>query len=127
MTTTTRRNIIAGAAALPLLPALAVPVTLPLLPVAAYAGTTNATDAAWPAYRAARARYEENRRARTAFEAALPIGRVPCMAEFEDVEEWRPLSNAWHEERAQYPENPFHLDDDALDAFIDRTGDQARE
>ncbi len=39
MTTTTRRNIIAGAAALPLLPAtaLAVPVTLPLLPVSAFA------------------------------------------------------------------------------------------
>ncbi len=41
MTTTTRRNIIAGAAALPLLPALAVPVTLPLLPVASYAQPAN--------------------------------------------------------------------------------------
>ncbi len=34
---TTRRKVIAGAAALPLLPALAVPVTLPLLPVSAFA------------------------------------------------------------------------------------------
>ena len=37
MTSTTRRNIIVGAAALPLLPALAASVTLPLLPVSAYA------------------------------------------------------------------------------------------
>ncbi len=39
MNTTTRRTILAGAAALPLLPAaaLAVPVTLPLLPVSALA------------------------------------------------------------------------------------------
>ncbi len=37
MTTTTKRNIIVGAAALPLLPALAVPVTLSLLPVSALA------------------------------------------------------------------------------------------
>ncbi len=36
--TTTRRTVLAGAAALPLLPAaaLAVPVTLPLLPVSAF-------------------------------------------------------------------------------------------
>ena len=46
--------------------------------------------------------------------------RTPSsQADFEDVEEWRPLNNAWHEERAQYPENPFHLDDDALDALIE--------
>ena len=39
MHTTTRRNVIAGAATLPLLPAaaLAASVTLPLLPVSAYA------------------------------------------------------------------------------------------
>ena len=107
--------------------ALAVSVTLPLLPVSAFGSPNgkltsdlpaNASDAAWPGYCAARARYEENRRARTAFEAALPIGRAPCMAEFEDVEEWRPLSNAWYVERAQYPANPFDLDDDAIDAML---------
>ncbi len=38
--------------------ALAVPVTLPLLPVAAYATPANATDAAWAAREAAKARYE---------------------------------------------------------------------
>ncbi len=120
MHTITRRTALAGAAALPLLPAtaLAGPVTLPLLPVSAYA-SANATDAAWSAYEVATARYAENRRQVAAFEAALPTGPVPCMADFENVEEWRPLSNAWHEEHAQYPENPFHLDDDALDALTE--------
>ncbi len=39
---TTRRNVITGAAALPLLPAaaLAVPATLPLLPVSAFGVTS---------------------------------------------------------------------------------------
>ncbi len=69
MTTTTRRNIIVGAAALPLLPALAVPVTLPLLPVAAFATPGNATDAAWSAYEAAWARYDADKAARDAVEA----------------------------------------------------------
>ena len=51
---TTRRNIITGAAALPLLPAtaLAVPVTLPLLPVSALAAHA---DPAVEAYRMANA------------------------------------------------------------------------
>ncbi len=62
MTTTTRRNIIAGAAALPLLPALAVPVTLPLLPVSAFA--TPANDPAVEAY-------EEWRKAYRAFLVAM--------------------------------------------------------
>ncbi len=46
MNTTTRRKVIAGAAALPLLPAaaLAVPVTLPLLPVSAYAQPATAAE-----------------------------------------------------------------------------------
>jgi len=53
---TTRRTIIAGAAALPLLPAtaLAVPVTLPLLPASAYA---TPADPAVEAYRTWRAAY----------------------------------------------------------------------
>ena len=44
MTTTTRRTILAGAAALPLLPAaaLAAPITLPLLPVSELATETRA-------------------------------------------------------------------------------------
>ncbi len=59
MTTTTRRNIIAGAAALPLLPAtaLAVPVTLPLLPVSAFA---TPDDPAVAAYREWLAAYHAN-------------------------------------------------------------------
>jgi hypothetical protein len=96
-----------------------VPVTLPLLPVSAFAAPGNATDGAWAAYEVATARYAENRRQFAAFEAALPTGPVPRMSDFEDVEEWRPLSNAWREERGQYPENPVDLDDDALDAFIE--------
>ncbi len=52
MQTTTRRKILAGAAALPLLPvtALAASVTLPLLPVSAFAKP--AVDPVIPAYRA---------------------------------------------------------------------------
>ena len=72
--------------------ALAVPVTLPLLPMSAYAAPGNATDGAWAAYEVATARYTENKRQFAAFEAALPTGPVPCMADFEDVEEWRPLA-----------------------------------
>ncbi len=52
MTTTTRRNIIAGAAALPLLPALAVPVTLPLLPVSAFATPADPVVTAFAEWRA---------------------------------------------------------------------------
>ncbi len=61
---TTRRNVITGAAALPLLPAsaFAVPVTLPLLPVASYAQPADD-----PAIEA----YEEWRKAYRAFLIAL--------------------------------------------------------
>ena len=72
--TTTRRTVIAGAAALPLLPAaaLAVPVTLPLLPVPAFATPGNATDTAWSAYEAAKANYEAAHRDFEAMEDSLP-------------------------------------------------------
>ena len=106
-----RRKLIAAAAALP--------VALPLLPASVSAQPANATDAAWATYQAATANYAEHRSRYDAFEAALPTGPVPCMADFEEVEEWRPLNNAWHDERAQYPANPFDLDDDALDGFIE--------
>ncbi len=105
-----RRKLIAVAAALP--------VTLPLLPVASYA-SVNATDAAWAAYQTAKAGYAKHRSRYDAFEASLPTGPVPCMADFQEVEEWRPLSNAWHKERAQFPDNPFDLDDDALYVFCE--------
>ncbi len=54
MTTTTRRKLIAGAAALPLLPtaALAVPVTLPLLPVSAFAAPADPVVTAFSEWRA---------------------------------------------------------------------------
>ncbi len=61
MTTITRRT------------ALAVPVTLPLLPVSAFATPGNATDAAWSAYEAAKARYAADKAARDAVEAATGI------------------------------------------------------
>ena len=53
--------------------ALAVPVTLPLLPVSAFAQPGNATDAAWAAYEAAWARYDADKAARDAVEAATGI------------------------------------------------------
>ncbi len=57
MTTTTRRTVIAGAAALPLLPAaaLAVPVTLP-----AYATPADPAVEAYRTWRAANAAYERS-------------------------------------------------------------------
>ena len=61
MHTTTRRTVIA------------VPVTLPLLPVSAFATPGNATDAAWSAYEAAKARYAADKAARDAVEAATGI------------------------------------------------------
>ena len=72
MTTTTRRTVLAGAAALPLLPAtaLAVPVTLP---VASYAQPGNATDTSWAAYEAATACYNDDKAARDAVEAVTGI------------------------------------------------------
>ena len=53
--------------------ALAVPVTLPLLPVSAFAAPGNATDAAWAAYEAAWARYDADKAARDAVEAATGV------------------------------------------------------
>jgi hypothetical protein len=105
MTTTTRRNIIAGAAAMPLLPATAL------------AAPGNATDAAWSAYEAAKANYEANDQAYDAFEATIPIGPRPRFDDFEDRDEWESLADQWEQERAGYPDNPFRLDDDALDAL----------
>ena len=61
MTTTTRRTVIAGATALPLLPAaaLAVPVTLPLLPVSAFAQPDDPVIATYADWQAMRADYEQ--------------------------------------------------------------------
>ena len=61
-TTTTRRTIIAGAAALPLLPAtaLAVPVTLPRLPVASYAQPADPAVAAYRKWLVAHEAYERS-------------------------------------------------------------------
>jgi len=93
-----------------------VPVTLPLLPVSAFA-SANATDAAWSAYEAAKANYEASDQAYRAFEAVIPIGPMPRLDYFEDRDEWERLRDAWGQERAGYPDNPFRLDDDALDAL----------
>ena len=98
--------------------ALAVPVTLPLLPVSAYAGA-NATDAAWAAYEAAWANYDANEQAQDAFEAAIPIGPRPAFDEFGDRDEWERQYDAWGRERAKHTANPFALDDDQLDAMCD--------
>ena len=51
-------------------------VALPCIGVArsATAATGNATDAAWAAYEAGRARYAKNDQAYDAFEATIPIG-----------------------------------------------------
>ncbi len=53
--------------------ALAASVSLPLLPVSAFATPGNATDTAWSAYEAAKARYATDKAARDAVEAATGI------------------------------------------------------
>ena len=116
--TTTRRRILAGAAAVPLLPAaaLAAPVTLP---VASYAAPANATDAAWAAYEVALAAQQGNEQAYRAFEAALPVDPRPRFEDFEVSGEWNAAGEQWGQERAKYPANPFDLDDDQLDALCE--------
>ena len=109
--TTTRRRILAAAAALP--------VTLPLLPVASYAAPANATDAAWSAYKVARAAQEANAQGYHAFEAAIPISTQPMFGDFEVRGEWNAAGEQWGQERAKYPKNPFDLDDDQLDALCE--------
>ena len=72
--------------------ALAVPVTLPLLPVSAYATPGNATDSRWQRYRAAKVAFEVTDRDYTAMEALLPehlkISAHPSPLEC-DPGEWR--------------------------------------
>ena len=94
--------------------ALAVPVTLPLLPVAAYATPANATDAAWAARDAAKARYEvrqqENQDDETLDALCGPVDEAESAilstgaATLTDVE--RKLAivsdwNGWHEIQTQ--------------------------
>ena len=102
-----RRTVITGAVALPVAGMASTPP----------AATANATDAAWSAYEAARSRYAENHQAYDAFEATIPIGPRPRFGDFEDRDEWERLRDARGQERAGYPDNPFALDDDALDAL----------
>ena len=108
---TTRRNVITGAAALPLLPAAALAA-----PISAGA---NATDAAWLAYEVAKANYEANDQAYDAFETAIPIGPRPRFDDFENRDEWESLADQWEQERAKHLANPFDLDDAALDALCE--------
>ncbi len=75
--------------------ALAASVTLPLLPVSAFATPGNATDAAWSAYEAAKARYAENERQYKAFDAAIPIDPRPNFDDFEDRDERESLADKW--------------------------------
>lgn len=105
--THSRRTVIVGAAA------------LPLMPVTAIGATGNATDKAWAAYEAAKANYEASDQAYDAFEAAIPIGPRPAFDDYEDGDEWEMLRIQWEKERATYPANPFELDDDSLDALCD--------
>ncbi len=98
--------------------ALAASAALPLLPVSAFATPANATDAAWATYKAAKARYDEHESLYGAFEAAIPIGQRPKLDDFEERDEWKSLADQWEQERAGFPDNPFALDDDTLDALI---------
>ena len=95
MTTTARRTIIAAA--------LAVPATLPLLPVPAFATPGNATDTAWSAYEAAKANYDAAYRDYTAMEASLPdhlkISEHPDMPPEGRTDEWRKTVNAFNRSR----------------------------
>ena len=97
--------------------ALAVPVTLPLLPLTAYAAPANATDAAWAAWNVAKANSDANDQAYRAFEASLPVDPRPAYKDFEDNDEFHALADQWEKERAKYPANPFDLDDDASNAL----------
>ncbi len=99
--------------------ALAASAALPLLPVSALATPGNATDAAWSAYEAAKANYEANDQAYHVFEAAVPVGPYPRFCDFEDHDQSHRAQAAWQRRRAQYPANPFNLDDDAVDALCD--------
>lgn len=108
-----RRTVITGAVALPVAGMAGTPPVV----------TANATDAAWTAYEAGRARYAENERNSDAFEATIPIGPRPTADDFGDLDkpehraEWDRQYDAWLRERAKYPANPFWLDDDQLDAL----------
>ena len=119
---TTRRNVITGAAALPLLPAaaLAASVTLPLLPVAAFAMPGNATDTAWSAYEAAKANYEAAHRDFEAMEASLPehlkISAHPGNPLDWKPGEWQKKVDAWKRGRAELgTEAPGEACDKAAD------------
>ena len=93
MTTTTRRTVITGAAALPLLPAVALAVP------------GNATDAAWSAYEAAKAAFEATDRDYDAVEASLPehlkISAHPDMPPEGRSDEWRKTVDAFNRSRAE--------------------------
>ncbi len=97
--------------------ALAAPVTLPLLPVSAFATPGNATDAAWSAYETARKNMPDDQ-AYSAFEATLPISQSPAAVDFNDHDEWWAAFQQWKQERAELPKNPSDLDDDQLDALL---------
>lgn len=101
-----RRTLIAGAVSLPLLPATGA---------AAQAATPNATDAAWAEHQAASAAYEAELARFHAFEDAIveKIGWQPPRF-MDDPEGWRARHDAYRQERAQYPENPYLEDNNPI-------------
>ena len=84
--------------------ALAVPVTLPLLPVASDAQPGNATDYHWQRYHAAKVAFEATDRDYTAMEDSLPehlkLKAMPKWAEYSPGE-WRKRVDAWNRSRAE--------------------------
>jgi hypothetical protein len=85
---------------------LAVPVTLPLLPVSAFATPANATDAAWAAYQSARAAFDATDRDYTAVVSLLPehlqISAHPDMPWEGRTDEWQRKVDAFDRGRAEF-------------------------
>ena len=85
--------------------ALAVPVTLPLLPVSAFATPGNATDYHWQRYHAAKAAFEAANRDHDAMEASFPehlrISAHPGTPPDRNYDEWRKKVDAWNQSRAE--------------------------
>lgn len=108
MTTTklTRRAALAGAAALPILPAAAM--AQEKVRASDFIATPNATDAAWMELQAAEAAFDAAFQRWEAFEDWITgqIGPKPVLFNRTPWHEFRARAEAWEKARAELPENP---------------------
>ena len=107
--------------------ALAVPVTLPLLPVSAFAALGNATDPQWQRYHAANASFEATHRDWAAMEASLPehlkISAHPGMPPEGRTDKWRKKVDAYNRARDELGAD---VAGDACEQAAARMGDAER-